>query len=523
MGKEKNKHKNRVLKVRRIEEENNYNKIEQENPDEQKNKHDINDTDKLTKVRIRRIENKEEKIKSSRDDILNEISINKKLSKDSFLIKSKNRSRIVVQEYVDYLLENERIICFNEELYKYDNCKGYYKILNQHDFGVLIYQYMKPEHRRLIVDYDIGAMYRIMKIQPEIQVNMEEIDSNDMLINCNNCVFNLEDGKAYEHSPNRIFFNSINASFNKDIKLDEFEKSRFNKFINKMTNKNEELKMLIQEIFGYSISSMNNAKKFFLFYGVPNSGKSTILDILNHIVGEENCSHIPLQKLVDDKYCAELFGKLLNTYNELSDDALKDLAQIKGLVSSNDKITARKLYNAPFSFKNKSTLIFACNNLPEVETKLYQDNSAIFKRMIIVPFLLSISEEKQDKNLFEKLVRESDIIFLWSLMGAKRFVENGFNFSECELSNKFLKDYMEEEDLIGAFIKKIQYRQEEYVFWDEIKMKFKEFAKENGRSFITAKELKFLKSCIEKRFEVIAKKVHRGNQNKLGFNNIILT
>lgn len=450
-----------------------------------------------------------------------EVKQNKKTLKDPFLIKSKNRKRIATQQYIEYLLSKEKIICLNEELYKYDDNKGYYKLLNEHEFGVLLYSYIMKEHKRFIVDYDIRAMYRLMKIQPKIQLSNDDIDNNDMLINCNNCVVNLNENKLYSHSYKRVLFNCINANLIKPFYNKEFKNSVFNGFLNNLTSGDKELERLIQEIFGYSFSSINSAKKFFIFYGVPNSGKSTLIDILNYIVGEENCSHIPLQKLTEDKYCAELFGKLLNTYSELPDEGLRDLGKIKGLVSSNDKITARKLFNAPFSFKNKCTLIFACNNLPEINTKLYQDNSALFKRLIIVPFLNSIEEENQDKYLFEKLAEEKDLIFNWGIKGLRRLIDNNFIFSDCKISSKFLNKYMEEEDLISSFIdKKLAYKEGEYEFWDKIKEQFRIFAKENEKGFITAKELKFLKKCIEIKLMTKAKRIHRDNNNKLGFNNI---
>lgn len=466
--------------------------------------------------------NKKKKLKKHDKEKLDNKQINnEKTSKDPFLIKSKNRKRIATQQYIEYLLSEEKIICLNEELYKYDDNKGYYKLLNEHEFGVLLYSYIMKEHKRFIVDYDIRAMYRLMKIQPKIQLSNDDIDNNDMLINCNNCVVNLNKNKLYSHSYRRVLFNCINANLIEPFDNKEFKNSVFNGFLNNITSGDKELKKLIQEIFGYSFSSINSAKKFFIFYGVPNSGKSTLIDILNYIVGEENCSHIPLQKLTDDKYCAELFGKLLNTYSELPDEGLKDLGKIKGLVSSNDKITARKLFNAPFSFKNKCTLIFACNNLPEINTKLYQDNSALFKRLIIVPFLNSIEEENQDKYLFEKLVEEKDLIFNWGLKGLTRLIDNNFIFSDCEISSEFLNKYMEEEDLISSFIdKRLAYKQGEYEFWDKIKEQFRIFAKENDKGFITAKELKFLKKCIEIKLRTTAKRIHRDNNNKLGFNNI---
>ena len=80
---------------------------------------------------------------------------------------------------------------------------------------------------------------------------------------------------------------------------------------------------------------------------------------------------------------------------------------------------------------------------------------------------------------------------------------------------------MEEEDLISSFIdKKLAYKEGEYEFWDKIKEQFRIFAKENEKGFITAKELKFLKKCIEIKLMTTAKRIHRDNNNKLGFNNI---
>lgn len=442
---------------------------------------------------------------------------------NNFLISSKNRKRIVAQEYVKYILATNKIIYINNKLYIFDEKLGYYKILTTHNCEVLIMNHINENHEKLLVQYDIDSIYKFIMINPKIQMSNEEIPSNDMFINCRNCVVDIINNKELKHDSKYYFYNCINAEYKYGFNKEEFKQSYFYNFINQITQKNKELKNLIQEIIGYSLSNLWNAKKFFIFYGLPNSGKSVILDLLEYIVGEENVSHIPLQRLVEDKFSAELNNKLLNTYNELPDEGIKDLGAIKALVSPNDKVISRKLYQDPFSFINKAAIIFATNNLPEIQTKLYKDNTAFFNRVIIIPFLHSIPESEQDKNLIYKLKEERNIIFNWGIKGLKRYIKNGYMFSNCEISEKYLEDYKKEENLIERFVQeKIIVDKDKYIFFDDLKKQFEIFANENGKKNINYKENKYLKESIKRKFSIEYSRIHRKGENKWGFHGIAI-
>lgn len=439
-----------------------------------------------------------------------------KESYKSMIINSKDRKRIIPEMYVRKIIENENIIFLNGKLYKYE--KGYYKVLPYHNTRVMIKDNVEDENRKFLIKYDIDSIYDSLIIDSDIQKSDNDKMDNQWLINCNDGILNLYNKETFDHNPKYYFFNRLNASKNLSYTKSDLKKTHFYKFLNDITGGNKELKKLLQEVTGYIISNFNNAKKFFMIYGISNSGKSVYLDLLEYIIGKENISNIPLQRLSEDKYCVELRNKVANIYSELPDEGIKDLGAIKSLVSPNDQVSARELHKQPISFKNKAKLVFATNTLPELNIKVYNDNTAFYNRVIIVPFLNSIKEEDQDKELIDKLIKEIDIIFCWAIQGLQRYIDNGFLFSRCGLSEEFLNKYKISENYINLFMYEyLKLDENEYLFWEDIKDKFKEFLKENGRNNITFKEYQCLKDILINYFNLEFTKIHRNNQNKWGF------
>ncbi|MDC0802633.1 phage/plasmid primase, P4 family [Clostridium paraputrificum] len=447
---------------------------------------------------------------------INKISILDSNKSKCTTLVPKNIKRIMPETYVQKIIKSENIICLNNKLYIYDKALGYYRGLSKHQAKVMIKDKLKKKDKIYLVKYDIDSIYSLLMIEPKIQFESGDIKTNSYLINCKDCVIDLQNNRIREHSPKDLFFNCINASYNSDIDKD-YKGKHFYKFLNSITQGNDELKKLLQEVTGYAISNINNAKKLFILYGVSNSGKSVYLDLLEFLIGYQNISNIPLQKLSDERYSAELFNKVANIYNELPDEGIRDLGQIKALVSPNDRVIAKKLYEQPFSFKNKATLIFATNNLPELKLSLYQDRKAYYNRLLIIPFMNAIKEKEQDKELINKLEREIDIIFLWAIKGLVRYINNGYRFSKCTVSKTILKNYIKQENLFEIYVEEnIREDDGRYLFFDDIKESFTLFMRENDRKF-TSKDIKILKEYISMKFNIEYTRIHRDGKNKRGF------
>ena len=122
---------------------------------------------------------------------------------------------------------------------------------------------------RLVVSADnVNKAYKHLLLNPDIQRDLtQKIDLP--LINCENGVYNLETGELEKHSPQFGFTSYIQAKYDKNAKGKVFKR-----FLKDITAGNKDSIQFLQEVIGYLLSTYVWAKKAFIFYGVPNSGKS---------------------------------------------------------------------------------------------------------------------------------------------------------------------------------------------------------------------------------------------------------
>jgi putative DNA primase/helicase len=193
-------------------------------------------------------------------------------------------------------------------------------------------------------------------------------------------------------------------------------------------------------------------EKVLLLYGTGANGKSVFYEILRCLLGEQNISEYSLQSLTDHSgyYRAMIANKLVNYASEingkLGTSFFKQLA-------SGEPIEARLPYGNPFTITRYAKLIFNCNELPrEVE-----HTNAYFRRFLIIPFEVTISEAAQDKQLAQKIISaELPGVFNWVLDGLKRLlVQKGF--TDSEKVREMRKRYEEESDSVKLFMHEIGY------------------------------------------------------------------
>lgn len=445
---------------------------------------------------------------------------NYKKRKELDFLENTNNKGIVHDDIVRSIISDRDIIFYNY-LMKYNKKCGYFEKLDDHRASTLIYSKIPKDKLRILKDYDIKSILKLIKIHPKIQIYEENQKSNKKLINCKNCILKISKNRNIsidEHSKEYLFLNVISANYLTNY---DFENSKFKVFIESLANKDEEVIKLIQQVLGYSLSNFNNAKKAFIFYGKSNTGKSVLLNLLINICGEDNVANIELQNLNKRENIASLYGKKLNVCNELPDYKITDTGIFKALVSDNDKVTGKALYSNPFSFYNKAKLIFACNNMPDINFNKNLDYSAFFNRLIIIPCLNSIPESRQDKNLFKKLLKEKDLIFSWAIDGLKEYIDNGNKFIEPKITKQIMQEYISSINIVDSFINQCcEYSENQYSFKYEIEEFFiKYYLKKRG---VIPKNTE-LKEVIDKIKEnYLYKRINRNGENKYGFLNLKL-
>jgi len=130
--------------------------------------------------------------------------------------------------------------------------------------------------------------------------------------------------------------------------------------------------------------------------------------------------------------------------SKLDADTLKKLA-------SGESIEAERKYKNPYIMNNYAKMIFNCNQLP----KDVEHTDAYFRRFLIVPFSVTIPEEKQDKELINKIVStELPGILNWALSGLNRLLIQG-KFTISKESQETLKRYKIETDPVLMFLEEL--------------------------------------------------------------------
>ena len=138
-------------------------------------------------------------------------------------------------------------------------------------------------------------------------------------------------------------------------------------------------------------------------YGPTRSGKSTWIRILNALVGDHLQSNVSLHDLSksDDRFAtSSLFGKVLNTFADLSSNDLADLSMLKCLTGG-DKIEAQHKGSPRFQMQNQAMLVFSANSIPATS-----ENSGAFLARV-APFEFPSSfVGRENKGVEDRIVAE---------------------------------------------------------------------------------------------------------------------
>jgi putative DNA primase/helicase len=116
-------------------------------------------------------------------------------------------------------------------------------------------------------------------------------------------------------------------------------------------------------------------------------------------------------------------------------------------VTGNDQLTARFLYGEYFNFVPTFKIFMASNHKPVIKGT----DHGIWRRIKLIPFTTTISDEKRDKYLEQRLLTEKSGILNWLIEGMLRWQSEGLNTPSIVLNAT--DEYRGEMDIIGNFFK----------------------------------------------------------------------
>ncbi|WP_071396612.1 phage/plasmid primase, P4 family [Bacillus tuaregi] len=337
----------------------------------------------------------------------------------------------------EHLSNTESIIYSNSKYYQYN--KGIYKELTTQEVKSIIQRNLLKRHVKPTHLKDTEEFLKILSHHPDHILNGE---ASNHLINFKNGILNVYTKEFSPHTPQHL--SSIQMDCYYDLSS---EAPNFQTYLSQILD--DDTLPLAQELLGYLLIPNTQAQKAFILYGPGRTGKSTFLQIIEMIIGNNNISNVSWQGLEDKFQPATLYGKLVNLFGDLPATSLKDTANFKALTGG-DTINAQFKNQQIFSFKNKARLVFSCNQLPSNNV---DRTDAFYRRIILIPFVNQVPSDQIDSNLIQKLKKEKDGIVQWALQGLYRLLKNDFKFSRSVVADQILDQYKMNNDSVLWFMK----------------------------------------------------------------------
>lgn len=274
----------------------------------------------------------------------------------------------------------------------------------------------------------------------------KDINTTRTMIPFNNYVLDTTNMITYPHTSTLDTLYALNYDYDPDATCPLWEK-----FLREVLP-GDGLISILQEYLGLLFVDRDKLKleKMLILYGSGANGKSVVFETIYGILGEQNISVYDMSQLTRGKSSeanlADIDGKMLNYSSELDPhDFSGDI--VKRLISG-EPIQARKLYKDPMQLKIIPLFIANANELPETSDR----TKAFFRRVLIIPFNVTIEEKKQDKALSTKLRKEYSGILNWILEGTQRIMQRGINFTESKIVDKTIEEYKIIQDSVYGFV-----------------------------------------------------------------------
>lgn len=321
---------------------------------------------------------------------------------------------------------------------------------------------------------------------PSMQMKQTSFNSEPMLLNARNGVIDLTTGELLRHSPDYRMTLQCAAPWRRE------DTPLWDAFLRRV-QPDPAMRAYLQRVAGYCATGLTSEQVFFLWWGAGANGKSVAQAVIAHILGTYSQT-MPVSALmassVDDRIpndVARMDGKRFLVAAESKAGVKLDEARLKGLTGG-DTISARYMRAEWFEFKPVGKIQLSTNNKPEVS-----DDQAIWRRIHVIPWAVSIPEEERDGQLQQKLISlESPGILNWIVQGALAWRDEGLN--KPEPVTQAGSEYRHSEDSVRQFIEECLRVVEPQVrgvnrdattIWSA----YEEWRRMNGREYLKQKTL----------------------------------
>lgn len=303
-----------------------------------------------------------------------------------------------------------------------------------------------PDHARKSKSAQrLREMINLAQDLEGVPVRPEDFDRNPYLLNVHNGTIELNSQKLLRHDPGLLLRQIAPVKFDPNALCPEW-----NQFLHDITNGDKELMDFLQRYIGYCISGDTREQKFGIFFGDGANGKSTCINTILRILGAyaqqaPSNTFTTKRSASNTNDLARMEGKRLVLVPETERNAALSEELIKQ-ITGGEQVVSRYMYREFFEFAPQCKLVMVTNHRPVIKGC----DEGIWRRVLLVPFTVTIPTEKQDLELGNKLMDEASGILNWMLEGYRKWRQEGLN--PPKIVTEYTREYRSEMNWIGRFI-----------------------------------------------------------------------
>ncbi len=309
---------------------------------------------------------------------------------------------------------------------------------SENERGLLADHAMKSLH--------VGRLEAMIKLSRcELETTPAELDIDPWALNCPNGTLDLRTNELRPHERDDFLTKLCPTHYDPAAKAPTWEASLAR------IMPNPAMIAYFKRIMGYGLCASVKEDALFFMYGTGANGKTTVLNAIRDTVGPDYSHECAPELLLAKKNeahpteVADLWGRRIVTTIEVEQGRKLAEVMVKKL-TGRDPLTARRMREDFWSFNPTHKIYLAANYKPTIEGT----DTAIWRRIRLVPFTVTIPKDERDTELGEKLKAERKGILAWLVEGCLEWQKIGLADPPEVLAA--VQEYQAEMDVLANFI-----------------------------------------------------------------------
>jgi putative DNA primase/helicase len=284
--------------------------------------------------------------------------------------------------------------------------------------------------------------------KPDLVVNVNDLDSDQYLLNCANGTLDLRSLRLYDYKRSDRITKLVHVNY-----LEDAPHPNWDRFLEQILP-NTEVRDFLHKAFGYTLTGDVSEKAIFIFFGDGNNGKTTFLEAVRFVLREYS-AQVSIDTLSIHKHrennvsladLADVRGARFVTTSESEKEFALAHQKLKYLTGMGEIKACRK-YENPTTFSPTFKLFMDVNHKPKAEW----DDPAFWNRVRLIPFNVIVQPNEIDPDLGAKLRRESEGILAWMVEGCAWWQETRPLGTVPEI-DRAGQEWRQDEDQLKAFL-----------------------------------------------------------------------